>query len=54
LFVIPWENIREKIDLYRAAGAQEVWGGDTERPVRFFGEEEMEQSEIVPDFPAHT
>ena len=48
-----WENIQEKIALYLDAGAEEVWVVDTERHVRFFGEEEMERSEIVPDFPAH-
>ena len=48
-----WENIQEKITLYLDAGAEEVWVVDTERRVRFFAEVEMEQSEIVPDFPPH-
>jgi len=47
-----WENIREKIGLYLEAGAEEVWVMDTERQVRFFGEEELERSEIAPGFPS--
>jgi Uma2 family endonuclease len=46
-----WANIKEKIDLYREAGAEEVWVVDTERRVRFFGAEEMEASAFVPDAP---
>lgn len=46
-----WANIEEKIDLYREAGAEEVWVVDTERHVQFFGEEQMEASALVPDFP---
>ena len=47
-----WANIEEKIELYREAGADEVWVVDTDRQVRFFGEEEMEASTLAPDFPA--
>ncbi len=46
-----WANIEEKIELYREAGADEVWVVDTDRQVRFFGEEEMEASTFAPDFP---
>jgi Uma2 family endonuclease len=46
-----WANIEEKIELYREAGADEVWVVDTDRQVRFFGEEEMEASTLAPDFP---
>ncbi|PSQ86759.1 MAG: Uma2 family endonuclease, partial [Bacteroidetes bacterium QS_4_64_154] len=46
-----WTNIEKKIDLYREAGAEEVWVVDTERHVQFFGEEQMEASALVPDFP---
>lgn len=40
-----------KIDLYREAGAEEVWVVDQEGSVRFFAAEELEQSERAPDFP---
>lgn len=46
-----WENIEEKIDLYLEAGAEEVWGVDPERHIRFFGEEEMDRSEIAEAVP---
>jgi len=46
-----WANIREKIDLYREAGAEEVWVVGEEGNVRFFGDEELGQSELAPDFP---
>jgi len=46
-----WDEMEEKIALYRAAGAEEVWVVDEEGNVRFFGEEEREQSDLAPDFP---
>ena len=46
-----WAEMEEKIDLYRSAGAEEVWVVDEEGKVRFFGEEEREQSALAPDFP---
>lgn len=45
------EEIREKRELYFEAGAEEVWVADEDGEVRFFGEEEMERSEIAPEFP---
>lgn len=46
-----WDEMKEKIALYRRAGATEVWVVDEESNVRFFGEEELEQSDLAPDFP---
>ena len=46
-----WDEMEEKIALYRAAGAEEVWVVDEEGNVRFFGEEERKQSDLAPDFP---
>lgn len=46
-----WEEMEAKIDLYREAGAEEVWVVDQEGSVRFFAAEELEQSERAPDFP---
>ena len=45
------EEIREKRELYFESGAEEVWVVDKDDRVRFFGEEEMEESELVPGFP---
>lgn len=45
------EEIREKRELYFESGAEEVWVVDKESRVRFFGQEEMEESELVPEFP---
>lgn len=47
------EEIREKRELYREAGAEEVWIVSEDGEVRFFGEEKMERSEIAPEFPDH-
>ncbi len=46
-----WEEMEEKADLYRKAGAEEVWIVDGEEKVHFIAEEEMERSEIAPGFP---
>jgi len=48
-----WDEMHEKRALYRAAGADEVWIVDQDGEVRFFGEEEQERSDLVPDFPNH-
>ncbi len=48
-----WEEMHEKRRLYRKVGADEVWVVDEEGHVRFFGEKEMNGSQIVPDFPEH-
>ena len=45
------DEIREKRRLYFESGANEVWVVDDDGCVRFFGQEEMEESEVVPDFP---
>jgi len=47
------EEMANKRALYRSAGAEEVWIVDQEGRVRFFVEEEREQSAIAPDFPDH-
>jgi Uma2 family endonuclease len=44
-------EMHEKRELYRKAGADEVWIVDQDGQVRFFGEEEQEHSDLVPDFP---
>jgi Uma2 family endonuclease len=45
-----WEEMCLKRELYREAGAEEVWVVD-EGTVRFFGEWEINQSKIAPGFP---
>lgn len=45
------EEMAEKRTLFREAGAKEVWTVDEEGRVRFFGEDEQEESRIAPDFP---
>lgn len=45
-------EIREKRELYVESGAEEVWVVDEDDHVRFFGQEEMEESALVPNFPA--
>jgi hypothetical protein len=44
--------MHEKRRLYLEAGAEEVWIVTEDREVRFFGEEEMERSELAYDFPS--
>jgi len=46
-----WAEMDEKRTLYRDAGAEEVWIVTQDGDVRFFADEEMEASEIAPDFP---
>lgn len=46
-----WEEMREKRELYREAGAEEVWVVGEEGAVRFFTDEEVDTSEIAPAFP---
>jgi Uma2 family endonuclease len=45
------EERREKRRLYRDAGAEEVWIVDSEGHVRFFAEDELDQSSLAPGFP---
>ncbi|MEM6785767.1 MAG: Uma2 family endonuclease [Bacteroidota bacterium] len=46
-------EMQEKVALYLAKGAQEVWLCDLDGHVRFFGPEgQRERSEIAPDVPA--
>jgi len=47
------DEMHEKRRLYRDAGAEEVWIVDREGAVRFFGEEERDQSAFSPEFPSH-
>ena len=46
-----WDEMEEKIALYRDAGADEVWVVDETSRVHFFADEELEQSARAPDFP---
>lgn len=46
-----WEEMHSKRELYREAGAEEVWVVD-EGEARFFSDEETAQSDIAPEFPA--
>jgi Uma2 family endonuclease len=45
------EELQEKRALYRDIGAEEVWIVDGDGDIRFFGEEEQDQSTIAPDCP---
>ena len=45
------EEMQEKRALYRMIGAEEVWIVGEEGEIRFFGEEEREQSEFAPGCP---
>jgi Uma2 family endonuclease len=47
------EEMDEKRTLYREAGAQEIWLVELDGRVRFFGEEEMDESQVVPEMPYH-
>jgi Uma2 family endonuclease len=47
-----WDEMHEKRELYLEAGAEEVWVVDEDGNVRFFAGEELEGSELAPDFPA--
>ena len=44
-------EMQEKRVLYREIGAEEVWIVDEDGYIWFFGEEELERSEIAPDCP---
>lgn len=46
-----WEEMGEKRRIYRGAGATEFWVVTEEGEVHFFREVEIEQSEMVPEFP---
>jgi Uma2 family endonuclease len=46
-----WDEMHEKRALYLEAGAEEVWVVDQKGRIQFFGEEELETSDIVPEFP---
>jgi len=48
-----WEEMHAKRALYREAGAEEVWVVDADGNVRFFGENELDRSQIAPAFPDH-
>lgn len=43
------DEMEEKRVLYREAGAQEVWIVETNGRIRFFGEEEMDRSQLAPE-----
>jgi len=45
------EEMTEKRRLYRDAGAEEVWVVDADGRVRFFADEELDQSALAPDVP---
>lgn len=46
-----WEEMTETRALYRTAGAEEVWGVTEDGEVHFFADEEIDPSEIAPNFP---
>ena len=46
-----WAEMGAKIDLYREAGAEEVWVVEQDGRVRFLADEELERSTLEPDFP---
>jgi len=46
-----WDEMEAKIDLYREAGAEEVWVVEQDGTVRFFAADEQERSTLAPDFP---
>ena len=49
----PWAEMEEKVTLYLAKGAQEVWICEPDGALRWFGHEgEREASALVPDAPA--
>jgi Uma2 family endonuclease len=45
------DEMKAKRRLYREAGADEVWIVEQDGRVRFFEDEEVEQSAIAPSFP---
>jgi Uma2 family endonuclease len=45
------EEMDEKRTLYREAGAQEIWLVELDGRIRFFGDDEQEQSQLAPDMP---
>ena len=45
------EEMDEKRRLYWEAGAEEVWVVAADGSVRFFADDELERSELAPDFP---
>jgi Uma2 family endonuclease len=45
------EEMDEKRALYREAGAQEIWLVELDGRIRFFGDDEQEQSQLAPDMP---
>ena len=50
--VNDWEEMHEKRALYREAGAEEVWIADREKQIRFFRDREIDQSDLIPEFPS--
>ena len=46
-----WAEMEEKRSLYLEAGAEEVWVVTEGGNVRFFADEELEESELVSGFP---
>ncbi len=49
----PWGEMEEKVRLFLAAGAHEVWICEVDGTMRFFGPDgERGRSTLAPDFPA--
>ncbi len=46
-----WDEMKEKRELYREAGAEEVWVVTEEGEVYFFADEELQASGIAKEFP---
>ena len=47
-----WDEMDEKRRLYREKGAVEVWIVTEDGEVHFFGNEELEESRVAPNFPS--
>jgi Uma2 family endonuclease len=47
-----WEEMDEKRRLYREAGTEEVWIVEADGSIRFFADDELDHSQLVPDVPA--
>ena len=48
-----WAEMEERIQIYLAKGAQEVWICEVDGAMRYFGHEgERDKSKLAPDFPA--
>jgi len=47
-----WDEMHDKRRLYLEAGAEEMWIVTEEDEIRFFAGEELERSDVAPEFPS--